>query len=117
LKISDGLKFFEPEILASRRLVLGVEPLRPPSGVVLRSLEVKVGDIQTHLIAKATSLELQRAPDDEDWVPECPVGFNPQETLIERDETLEMENCVGVQVMKLNPIDIKKATEERMRGK
>jgi hypothetical protein len=45
------------------------------------------------------------------------VGFDPRETLAERDETREMENCVGVQVMKLNPIDIKKATEERMRGK
>jgi hypothetical protein len=69
------------------------------------------------LIAKAASLELQRTPDDEDSAPERPVGFDPQETLTERDETREMENCVGIQVMKLNPVDIKKATEERMRGK
>jgi hypothetical protein len=45
------------------------------------------------------------------------VGFDPQETFIECDETRKMENCVGIQVMKLNPLDIKKATEERMRGK
>jgi hypothetical protein len=77
LKIGDGLKFFEPEILANGRLVLGIEPFCPPSGVVLRSLEVEVGDVQTHLTAKATSLELQRTPDDEDSVPECPVGFDP----------------------------------------
>jgi hypothetical protein len=116
-KIGDGLKFFEPKVLASGRLVLGVEPFRPPSGVVLRCLEVEVGDVRTHLTAKAASLELQRTPDDEDSAPEHPVGFNPQETLAEHDETREMENCVGIQVMKLNPVDIKKATEERMRGK
>jgi hypothetical protein len=45
------------------------------------------------------------------------VGFNPQETFAERDKACKMENCVGIQVMKLNPVDIKKATEERMRGK
>jgi hypothetical protein len=45
------------------------------------------------------------------------VGFNPQETFAEHDKTCKMENCVGIQVMKLNPVDIKKATEERMRGK
>jgi hypothetical protein len=45
------------------------------------------------------------------------VGFNPQETFTERDETRKMENYVGIQVMKLNPVYIKKATEERMRGK
>jgi hypothetical protein len=56
-------------------------------------------------------------PDDEDLTPQRPVGFNPQETFAEHDKTRKMENCVGIQVMKLNPIDIKKATEERMRGK
>jgi hypothetical protein len=43
--------------------------------------------------------------------------FNPQETFAERDETRKMEDCVGIQVMTLNPVDIKKATEEWMRGK
>jgi hypothetical protein len=116
-KIGDGLKFFEPEVLAIGRLVLGVEPFRPPSRVLLRCLEVEVGHVRTHLTAKAASLELQRMPDDEDLAPERPVGLDPQETLVEHDETCEMENCVGIQVMKLNPVDIKKATEERMRGK
>jgi hypothetical protein len=111
------LKFSEPEVLASGRLVLGIEPFHPPSGVVLRCLEVEVGDVWMHLTAKAASLELQRTPDDEDSAPECPVGFDPQETLAEHDKTCEMENCVGIQVMKLNPIYIQKATEERMRGK
>jgi hypothetical protein len=35
MKIGDGLKFFKPEILANGRLVLGVEPLRSPSGIIL----------------------------------------------------------------------------------
>jgi hypothetical protein len=81
LKIGDGLKFFKPEILASGRLVLGIEPLRPPSGVVLRGLEVEVRDVRANLAAKAALVELQRAPDDEDSVPERLVGFDPQEAL------------------------------------
>jgi hypothetical protein len=75
------LKFFKPKILANGRLVLGVEPLRPPTGVVLRGLEVEVGDVRANLTAKATSLELQRAPDDEDSALERPMGFDPQEAL------------------------------------
>jgi hypothetical protein len=80
-KIGDGLKFFKPEILASGRLVLSVEPLRPPPGVVFRGLEVEVGDVRVNLTAKAAGLELQRAPDDEDSAPERPMGFDPQEAF------------------------------------
>jgi hypothetical protein len=58
MKIGDGLKFFKPEILASGRLVLGVEPLRSPSGIILQGLEVEIGDVQTNLTAEAASLEL-----------------------------------------------------------
>jgi hypothetical protein len=39
-----------------------------------------------HLTAEAASLELQRAPDDEDSAPQRPVGLNPQEAFIECDE-------------------------------
>jgi hypothetical protein len=40
-----------------------------------------------HLAAEAVSLELQRAPDNENSAPKCPVGFDPQEPFTKRDET------------------------------
>jgi hypothetical protein len=48
------------------------------------------------LAAEAASLVLQRAPNDEDSMPQCPVGFYPQETFTERDETRNVKNCVGI---------------------
>jgi hypothetical protein len=45
------------------------------------------------------------------------VGFNPQEAFAERDEARNVQNCVGIQIMELNPVSKKKAVEERMRGK
>jgi hypothetical protein len=60
---------------------------------------------------------LQRAPDDEDSAPERPVGFDPQETFTKRDEARNVQNCVGIQIVELNPIHKEKAAEERMRGK
>jgi hypothetical protein len=67
-------------------------------------LKVKVGNIRTHLTAKATGLEWQRAPDGKDSTPKCPMGFYPQETLTKRDETRNVQNCVGIQIMELNPV-------------
>jgi hypothetical protein len=45
------------------------------------------------------------------------VGFDPQEAFAEHDETRNVKDRIGIQVVKLNPIGKKKATEERMRGK
>jgi hypothetical protein len=114
-KYGGVLKFFEPEVFAIGELVLGVEPLRPPAGVVFGRLEGEVRDVRANLAAEAASLVLQRAPNDEDSAPQCPVGFYPQETFTERDETRNVKNCVGIQVMELNPVSEKEATEKRMR--
>jgi hypothetical protein len=43
------------------------------------------------------------------------VGFNPQEAFTERDETHNMENSVGIQIVKLNPVGKEKTSKERMR--
>jgi hypothetical protein len=40
-----------------------------------------------HFVAEATSLVVQRAPDDENSALERPVGLDPQETFTKRDET------------------------------
>jgi hypothetical protein len=32
------------------------------------------------------------------------MGFYPQETLTKRDETRNVQNCVGIQIMELNPV-------------
>jgi hypothetical protein len=55
---------------------------------------------------------LQRAPDDEDSVPQRPVGLDPQETFTEHDEARNVKDCVGIQIMKLHPVREKEAAEE-----
>jgi hypothetical protein len=45
------------------------------------------------------------------------VGFDPQETFAERDETRNVKDGIGIQIMELNPVGKKKTAEERMRGK
>jgi hypothetical protein len=69
------------------------------------------------LAAEAASLELQRAPDDENSAPKRQVGFDPQEAFTKRDETRNVQNRIGIQIMELNPVRKEKAVKEGMRGK
>jgi hypothetical protein len=103
--------------LASGRFVLGVKSLHPPAGVVLRCLEIEIFNVLVHLAAEATSLVVRRAPDGENSTPKRPVGFDPQEAFTEHDEICNVENSVGIQIVKLNPIGKEKTSKERMRGK
>jgi hypothetical protein len=80
-------------------------------------LKAEVGDVLVHLTAEATGLEWQRAPDDEDSAPKHPMGFDPQKAFTKRDETRNVQNCVGIQIMELNPVCEQKSAEERMWGK
>jgi hypothetical protein len=89
----------------------------PPPRIVFWSLEVEVVNVLAHLAAETTSLVMQGAPDDEDSVPQRPVGLNPQEALTKCDEARDMENGVGIQVMELNPICKQKTAKKRMEGK
>jgi hypothetical protein len=116
-KDGGGLKLLKPEVFTTGELVLSVEPFRPLAGIIFRHLEVEVGDVRTHLAAEAASLELQRAPDDENLAPKRPVGFDPQETFTKRDETCNVQNHIGIQIMELNPVRKEKAVKEGMRGK
>jgi hypothetical protein len=111
------LELLKPEGFAIGELVLGVEPFRPPAGVVLGCLEEEVRDIRAHLAAEAASLELQRVPGDEDSAPQRPVGLDPHEAFTERDKARNVKDCVGIQIMELNPVSEKEAAEERMQGK
>jgi hypothetical protein len=45
------------------------------------------------------------------------MGLDPQETFTEHDETHNVQNSVGIQIVKLNPISEKETSKERMRGK
>jgi hypothetical protein len=103
--------------LTGEGFVLGVEPLRPPARVVLRCLEIEIFDVLAHLAAEAASLVVRRTPDGENSMPERPVGFDPEEALTERDETRNVENSIGIQIIELNPVSKQKTSEERMRGK
>jgi hypothetical protein len=116
-KNAGGLKFLESEVFVVRGFVLGVVPLRPPAGIVFGRLEVEVLDVRAHLNAKTAGLKWQRAPNNENLVPQRPVGFNPQETFTECDEARNVKDGIGIQIMELNPVSEKKTAEERMRGK
>jgi hypothetical protein len=97
------LKFIKTEALASEEFVLGIKPLRPLASIFFGHLEVEVIDVLAHLAVEATSLVMLWAPDDENPTPECPMGLDPQETLAECDEARDVQNGVGIQIMKLNP--------------
>jgi hypothetical protein len=112
-----GPKFFKPEVFATGEFVFGIKPLCPPTSVVFRCLKIEVRDIRAHLAAEATSLIVQGAPDDEDAAPKRPMGLNPQKTLTEHDETRDVQNRIGIQIMELNPIRKEKAVKKRVRGK
>jgi hypothetical protein len=56
-------------------------------------------------------------PNGKNSAPKCPVGFNPQKALAERDETRNMYNRIGIQIMELNPIRKEKAAKKRVRRK
>jgi hypothetical protein len=45
------------------------------------------------------------------------MGFDPQKALAERDETRNMQNCIGIQIMELNPVRKEKAANKRVRRK
>jgi hypothetical protein len=45
------------------------------------------------------------------------VGFDPEEAFTERDETRNVKDSVGIQIVKLNSIREEKTPKERMRGK
>jgi hypothetical protein len=45
------------------------------------------------------------------------VGLDPQETLTKHDETRNVKNGVGIEVIELNLICKQKTAKERMRGK
>jgi hypothetical protein len=89
-------KFIEPESLASGGLVPGIEPLRPPAGIVLWRSKVEVLDVLAHLTAEAAGLVMERAPDVKNSSPEHLVGFGPQEAFIERNKTRNVQDSVGI---------------------
>jgi hypothetical protein len=103
--------------LVDEEFVLGIKPFRPPARIVFRRLEVEIIDILAHLAAEAASLVMLWAPDDKNPTPKCPTGLDPQETLAECDETRDVQNGVGIQIMKLNLVSKKETSKERMRGK
>jgi hypothetical protein len=109
-------KFLKIEVLASEGFILGIEPLCPLARIIFWCLEIEVLDVLAHLLAEAASLVVLRVPDDENSTLEHPMGFDPRETFTKRDETRNVKNSVGIQIMKLNPISEKETSKERMRG-
>jgi hypothetical protein len=73
--------------------------------------------IRVHRAAETTGLIVERASDDEDSPLERPVGFNPQKAFTRRDKTNNVQDGVGIQIVKLNPVGEEDPAEERMWGK
>jgi hypothetical protein len=101
---ASGLKFLKSEIFAVGGLVLGIVPFRPLAGVVFGCLKIKVFNVRAHQAAETASLERKGTPDNKDPAPKCPMGFDPRKAFTKRDETRNVQNCVGIQVMELNPV-------------
>jgi hypothetical protein len=116
-KNGGGPKFLEPEIFASGGLVLGVEPFRPPVGIVFGHLEVEIWNVRAHLATEAASVVAQWVPDGENPAPKHPMGLDPQKAFTERDKTRNVQNSIGIQIMELNPVREKEPTKKRVRGK
>jgi hypothetical protein len=116
-KDGGGPKFLEPEVFASGGLVLGVESFCPPAGVVFGHLEIEIWNVRAHLATEAASLVAQWVPDDKNPAPERPVGFDLQEAFTERDKTRNLQNRIGIQIMKLNPIREEEPAKKRVLGK
>jgi hypothetical protein len=116
-KNGGGPKFLEPEVFAGRGLVLGVEPFRPPAGIVFGRLEVEIWNVRAHLATEAASLVAQWVPDGENPAPKRPMGLDPQESFIEHDKTRNVQNRLGIHIMKLNPIRKKESAKKRLWGK
>jgi hypothetical protein len=116
-KNGGGSKFLEPEVFASGGFVLGIEPFCPPARIVFWHLEVEVWNIWAHLTAEAAGLVAKWVPDGENPAPKRPMGLDPQETFTERDKTRNVQNRIGIQIMKLNPIREEEPAKKRVRGK
>jgi hypothetical protein len=110
-------KLIKPEFLADSGLVLGIKPPCPPARIVLRRSHIEVFDVGAHLVAETAGLIVERAPDDEDSPLECQVGFDPQEAFAQRDEACYVQDSVGIQIVKLNPISKEEPAEEWMQRK
>jgi hypothetical protein len=50
-------------------------------------------------------------------VEKIPIGFDSEEGFTEMDEDRDMANGIQVEMMELKPVEIKKATEKRARGR
>jgi hypothetical protein len=103
--------------LAGDEFVLGIEPFRPPARVIVSHLKIEIFDVWMHLETEATSLIVRRAPDGEYSMPSSPVGLDSKEAFTEHDETRNVENSVGIQIMDLNPVRKEETPEESMRRK
>jgi hypothetical protein len=57
---------------------------------------------------------MEGAPDDENSPPERLVGFDPQEAFAQRDKTRYVQDSVGIQIVKLNPVSKEESAKEGM---
>src|SRR3954467_436845 len=65
----------------------------------------------THVVLTVRPFYIKKAP------PKSPMGVNPQEGLAKSDETRNVQNPIGSQIMQLEPIGIQQAPNERMQRK
>src|ERR1041385_2946460 len=64
-----------------------------------------------HGVLRVHPFYIKKAP------PKSPMGVNPQEGLAKSDETRNVQNPIGSQIMQLEPIGIQQAPNKRMQRK
>jgi hypothetical protein len=80
-QIGDVSKLFEPELMASCRLILDIEPPQLPALIVHGSHQVKILHLRSHEATKATGLVMALGFHAKDPFLEIPVRLDPQEAL------------------------------------
>src|SRR3954470_3429058 len=98
--------------------MLQIKPAFSPSANGIDLLQVKIRIFipnedthPTHDVLRVRPFYTKKAP------PKSPVRVNPKKGLTKSDETRNVQDPVGSQVMQLEPIGIQKATNERMQRK
>jgi hypothetical protein len=97
-------------------LVLDVEPLGLPSLDIIRHLVVEVTNFKTNgydSTAYVVDLILKGiAAKEEDAFPHAQMGVNAKEALTQHDETHNVQDRIGRELIKLHAVHKEKTTEK-----
>jgi hypothetical protein len=108
------------ELLEVDIFISDIQPPLPPSLDGVGEFDVKVirvgADTDHNTTYVVGDIARAVAAEVEDALPQAPVRMGPEEAFAESDKDGDVENGVGSQPMKLNPLDEKETAKEIMDG-